>query len=279
MSTFKRLSALIVAAVLSVALVSCGDDKTESTASEASKADTSVEASADTSTEASADESAEASTEASTDESAEASADESTEASADESTAGDDVFADFPAEECITWKGYNFHMACGEFMINSLGDIETATDDNIAVVLGDTFKTGKISATLVANGGDEADNDNGIIFGLEDIPLDYFWEADRPYYFLFVSDDCSLYLAKVAYNDQPWTPLVIEKLDAKGIIYSHGSPITIAAEVLDGGVINCYADGQLVFSYTDADPLEGEGYGIRGEWQGVSWQDLVVEKN
>jgi hypothetical protein len=48
---------------------------------------------------------------------------------------------------------------------------------------------------------------------------------------------------------------------------------------LEGGVIKCYADGQLIIEYTDPDPLTGEGYGIRGEWKGVSWQNLTVEKN
>ena len=63
-----------------------------------------------------------------------------------------------------------------------------------------------------------------------------------------------------------------------GVVYSHGATIAITAEVAEGGVISCYANDQLIFTYTDEDPLEGTGYGIRGEWAGVSWTELTVEK-
>ncbi len=277
MSKFKRLSALIVAAVLSLALVSCGDDAESKAESKAESAAESVAASTAESEAAS-----EAESEAASDAESEAPSEAESEAASDaesEDESEDAEINGFPAEEVVEWKDYMLHIACGDFTVNALGDIETTSTDNIAVVMDDGFKTGKISATLVANGGEEADNDNGIIFGLEEIPLDYFWEEGRPYYFLFVSDACGLYLAKVAYNDTPWTVIAEISLADHGIIYSHGSPITITAEVAEGGVIKCYADNQLIIEYTDPDPLTGEGYGIRGEWEGVSWQNLTVEKN
>ncbi len=181
-------------------------------------------------------------------------------------------------EECITWGDYVFHTACGEFDINSNGDIETISENSIAVVVNDSFSTGKISAKFVSNGGSEYDNDNGIIFGLEDISRHHFLNQGRSYYFLIVSDNGSLYLAKVAYNDNPWEELKFVHLSDAGIIYSHGDTIEIAAEVLDNGIIKCYANNKLIFTYRDEEPLTGHGYGIRGEWEGVSWKELSVQK-
>jgi hypothetical protein len=170
-------------------------------------------------------------------------------------------------------------MAGGNFALNAMGHIETTKENCIAVAVDESFSTGKFTVELIANGGADADNDNGIIFGLEDKNIDYFWETGRSYYFLFVSDNCSLYLAKVAYNDQPWTELRSVILAEAGVVYSHGASIKITAEVLEGGVINCYANDQLIFSYEDEDPLTGTGFGLRGEWKGVSWQSISIENN
>jgi hypothetical protein len=183
-----------------------------------------------------------------------------------------------PAEECYTWGDYIFHTAYGKSDINSNGDIEIIDKKSIAVVVNDSFSTGKISTEFVANRGADYDNDNGIIFGLEDFPLHSFWETGRSYYFLLVSDNGSLYLAKVAYNDNPWEELKSVHLSDAGIIYSNGDTIEIAAEVLDNGIIKCYANDKLIFTYRDEEPLTGQGYGIRGEWEGVSWKELSVQK-
>ncbi len=270
MNKFKRISALIVAAMLTLTLVSCGGGDEESSA--ASKAESQAASQA-----ASQAESKDASEAASEDASEAASEDASEEVS--EAVSEEELINGFPASECFTWNDSTFHMGSGNFVLNSMGHIETTTEDNIAVIMDESFSTGKISVELIANGGEEADNDNGFIFGLEDVPLDYFWEQGRSYYFLFVSDNCSLYLAKVAYNGQPWTELRSVVLSEAGIVYSHGSSIKISAEVEEGGTIKCYANDQLIFTYEDEEPLTGTGYGLRGEWSGVSWKSLTVEKN
>jgi hypothetical protein len=250
--------------MLALTLVSCGGDEESSAASKAqSQATTSTASKADEASKATSEEASEA----------------ESEAASEESEESEELINGFPAEECVEWNDTIFHIGSGNFELNSLGHIETTGKDNIVVAMDETFTTGKISVELVANGGEEADNDNGFIFGLEENDLEYFWELGRSYYFLFVSDNCSLYLAKVAYNDQPWTELKSVILSEAGITYSHGATIKISAEVLEGGIINCYANDELVFSYEDSEPLTGTGYGLRGEWEGVSWKSITVEKN
>ncbi|MBO7253789.1 MAG: hypothetical protein J6V36_00625, partial [Clostridia bacterium] len=237
------------------------ESKTEESAAE-SKADESV-------AESEADESE---TEESTAES---------EAESEEESEGEKING-LPAEEFVQWGDYLLHKASGDFGVNALNQIESTADQSIAVVVDETFKTGKISAKFVANGGTAVDNDNGIIFGLApatDEDSNYFWEGGRSYYFLFVSDACELYLAKVSHNGIGWNEIKKVSLLEQGITYYHGSEITITAEVLEGGVIKCYADDKLIIEYTDSDPLTGEGYGLRGEWSGVAWDSLTVEKN
>lgn len=264
MNKFKRISALIVAAMLSLTLVSCGGDEESQAASKAES---------QAASQATSEAASKAESEAASKAESEAASEEATEEESQEEING------FPAEECFEWNDTLFHMGSGNFVINALGHVETTMEDCIAVAMDESFTTGKISVELVANGGEEADNDNGFIFGLEDVPFDYFWEQGRSYYFLFVSDNCSLYLAKVAYNGEPWTELRCVSLLDAGIVYSHGASIKITAEVEEGGVIKCYANDQLVFEYTDEDPLTGTGYGLRGEWSGVSWKSLTVEAN
>jgi hypothetical protein len=115
---------------------------------------------------------------------------------------------------------HGYH-ASGEF------DMENAcalskTENCMFVVTNDRLPSGKITATFKAP--EQYVNDNGIIFGMEENTNEQytFWEDGPMYYFLFVSDDATLYLAKVGYDGEPWTEL---QVSAPIENYQHGEKV------------------------------------------------------
>ena len=143
------------------------------------------------------------------------------------------------------------------------------------IVTNDRMSSGRLTATFTAPAQDN--NDNGIIFGMEDDAWEqyYFWEDGPSYYFLFVSDAEHLYLAKVSYNGTAWT--ILHVTDAPIPNYHHGDEITISVEFDGEGCIDCYANGEWLISYYDFNYLEGDRYGIRCEVPGVSYSNVVAE--
>lgn len=170
-------------------------------------------------------------------------------------------------------RGYS---ASGYFFYNEKYEsFFSDTDNNMMVVVNDTMQAGSLSATLLCPLGDI--NDNGIIFGLEEIPTEnedyYFWEAGPAYYFLFVSDARELYLAKAGFNGQAWTPLAIT--DGPLENYTHGEDeITISVEFDGLGSILCYVNDELLIEYYDDDPITGCYYGVRCEVFGVEYYNI-----
>ncbi len=149
------------------------------------------------------------------------------------------------------------------------------SDDNMLVVTNDTMQAGSLSATFCSAYG--YINDNGIIFGLEEIPTEgedyYFWEFGPAYYFLFISDSQHLYLAKAGFNGQPWTELEVTASPVTD--YTHGDTnITITVEFDGEGSIQCYANGELLIDYFDSDPIRGSYYGVRCEVFGVEYYNI-----
>ena len=138
----------------------------------------------------------------------------------------------------------------------------------------DRLGHGKITATFTAPA--QYNNDNGIIFGMKDDEYEqyYFWEDGPTYYFLFVSDDATLYLAKVSSNGQPWTELYISSPIPN---YVHGDMIDISVEFDGEGFIDCYANGEWLISYYDENWTGGERYGIRCEVPEVSYMEVLVD--
>ena len=157
------------------------------------------------------------------------------------------------------------------------GEVTSDSGNYMAIFTNDKMSAGKITATFTGLAGSEA-NDNGIVFGMADFEEgSYFWEAGAPtYYFLFVSDRGSLYLAKVAYQGNNWTVCVDTEETIEG--YVHGDQVTITAEWDGAGNIKCYANGTLMIEYTDADPFVGTNYGVRCEVAGVVYHSVVAEK-
>ena len=102
----------------------------------------------------------------------------------------------------------------------------------------------------------------------------YFWEDGPTYYFLFVSDDATLYLAKASSNGQPWTELHITDPIPN---YKHGDTITISVEFDGEGFIDCYANGEWMITYYDENWTGGERYGIRCEVPDVYYTDVIVD--
>ena len=166
--------------------------------------------------------------------------------------------------------GYN---ASGEFSFDE-GDALSVAENNMFIVTNDRMGKGKITATFTAPV--QNINDNGIIFGMtEDTDEQYFfWEDGPTYYFLFVSDDCTLYLAKASYNGQPWTEL---KVTAPIPNYKHGDVITISVEFDGEGAIDCYANEEWLISIYDDEWVGGSRYGIRCEVPGVVYTEVVVD--
>lgn len=153
------------------------------------------------------------------------------------------------------------------------------SNNSMFIVTNDRMSAGKLTANFTSLEGSEA-NDNGIIFGMEEMTEDgayWFWEepyyAPR-YYFLFVSDAGTLYLAKVAYNGNPWT---VCQVSEQIIGYGHGGTVTISVEFDGNGTINCYANDELLIEYKDTDPLTGDRYGIRCEVPGVVYHEVIAE--
>ena len=177
---------------------------------------------------------------------------------------------------------YDFHMmalnkvgynASGEFSFAE-GDALSTTDNNMFIVTNDRMAKGKITATFTAPS--QNINDNGIIFGMnEDTDEQYFfWEDGPTYYFLFVSDNCNLYLAKVSYNGQAWNEMMVTNPIYN---YNHGDVITISVEFDGEGFIDCYANDEWLISVYDENWTGGTRYGIRCEVPGVVYTDVIVD--
>ena len=94
------------------------------------------------------------------------------------------------------------------------------------------------------------------------------------YYFLFVSDDATLYLAKVSDNGNPWTELHIT---APIPNYKHGDTVTISVEFDGEGFIDCYVNEEWLISYYDEAWTGGGLYGIRCEVPDVCYTDVIVD--
>ena len=167
-------------------------------------------------------------------------------------------------------KGYN---ASGEFSFDK-GDAWSTKDNNMFIVTNDRLPKGKITATFVAP--EQYVNDNGIIFGMMEDEYEqyYFWEDGPTYYFLFVSDDANLYLAKASNNGNPWTELYISEPIPN---YKHGDVITISVEFDGEGFIDCYANGEWMITYYDDAWTGGSRYGIRCEVPDVCYTEVVVD--
>lgn len=169
--------------------------------------------------------------------------------------------------------GYN---ASGYFYYDEeLNCMFSDSDNNMLVVTNDTMTAGTLSATFCSAPG--YINDNGIIFGLEEIPTEeegyYFWEYGPAYYFLFISDAQHLYLAKAGFNGEAWTELEVTANPVTD--YTHGeTTLTITVEFDGQGTIKCYANGELLIDYYDEDPIQGSYYGIRCEVFGVEYYNV-----
>ena len=167
---------------------------------------------------------------------------------------------------------HGYH-ASGDF------DMENAcalskTENNMFVVTNDRMASGKITATFQAPA--QYVNDNGIIFGMvENTNEQYtFWEDGPMYYFLFVSDDATLYLAKVNYDGNPWTEL---QVSAPIDNYAHGDIVTISVEFDGEGSIDCYVNDECMIYYYDDDWSGGSMYGIRCEVPGVMYTEVIAD--
>jgi len=244
------------------------------------------EATTEAPTEVSTDEPTEALTQAPTEEPTEAPTEEPTEEeitlppATEEATIEwsepDDVpydVIDIPVISTGTNKEIHGYNASGEFSFDR-GDAWSTQNNNMFIVTNDRIAHGKITATFFAP--EQYVNDNGIIFGMNEDEYEqyYFWEDGPTYYFLFVSDDCNLYLAKVSNNGQPWTELHISTPIPD---YKHGDVVMISVEFDGEGLIDCYANGEYMFTYYDENWTGGSRYGIRCEVPDVCYTEVIVD--
>lgn len=149
----------------------------------------------------------------------------------------------------------------------------TTDANNLFVFTNDTMKAGKLTATFT--GVEGSPSDSGIVFGMEDDVNEqlWYWEDGPAYYMLFVSDAGTLYLSKVSYQGSPWIELKQTTIPG----FSHGQEVTISAEFDGEGNIKGYANGTLLFEYTDNSPIEGTRYGVRAEIIDVTYSSVVAE--
>ncbi len=183
---------------------------------------------------------------------------------------------DAPVIESLDGKQLHGYHPSGNFEFSD-GDAYSTDELNMFLVTNDRMYHGKMTATLIAPS--QYNNDNGIVFGMTEDTYEqyYFWEDGPVYYFLFVSDDCTLYLAKVAYNGNAWTELFVTSAPIAN--YTHGDVITISVEFDGEGCIDCYANDEWLISYFDYDWSYGGGYGIRCEVPEVLYTEVIVDRN
>ncbi len=269
----KRLFLLMLVLVLiTMIAVSCDtkDPATETTADA-----TTAESETESPTEALTETPTEAPTEAPTEEE-EITLPSATEEATTEWVEPEDVpydVIDNPVINVGTDKVIHGYHASGEFSFE-YGDAQSISNNNMFIVTNDRMPHGKITATFSAP--EQHNNDNGIVFGMMDDEYEqyYFWEDGPTYYFLFVSDDATLYLAKASCNGQPWTELYISEPIPN---YAHGDMISISVEYDGEGFIDCYANGEWMISYYDENWTGGERYGIRCEVPDVCYTEVIVD--
>ena len=272
----KRIWILLFALLLTVGLAACDQNEPVN--------DTTVETPTEAPTETPTEAPTEEPTETPTEEPTEAPTDEDvtlppeTEAPTDEEvwTEPEDApyeVVDIPIVSGVKGKTPHGYNISGEFSFE-YGDAVSTTENNMFVVTNDRLYKGKITATFTAP--DQYINDNGIIFGMKEDEYQqyYFWEDGPTYYFLFVSDDATLYLAKVSDNGNPWTELHIT---APIPNYKHGDTVTISVEFDGEGFIDCYVNEEWLISYYDEAWTGGGLYGIRCEVPEVCYTDVVVD--
>lgn len=180
-----------------------------------------------------------------------------------------------PVGYCNDQPMYGYNASGCFYYDEELNCLYSDSDNNMLVVTNDTMTAGTLSATFCSAPG--YINDNGIIFGLEEIPTEdeeyYFWEFGPAYYFLFISDAQHLYLAKAGFNGEPWTELEVTANPVTD--YTHGETnITITVTFDGNGEIKCYANGELLIDYYDSDPIQGSYYGVRCEVFGVEYYNV-----
>ncbi|MBO5778131.1 MAG: hypothetical protein J6R82_01040 [Clostridia bacterium] len=196
-----------------------------------------------------------------------------------EPTGGDDVGEEDYTYDFPNAKAGDTALKAVEVSGYGLYEDEVTSDSGnyMAIFTNDKMSSGKLTATFTGLEGSGA-NDNGIVFGMADFEEgSFFWEDGPAYYFLFVSDRGSLYLSKVSYNGSPWNVCVDTAETIEG--YVHGDQVTISVEWDGAGSIKCYANGNLMIEYADADPLVGTNYGVRCEVAGVVYHSVVAEHN
>lgn len=143
------------------------------------------------------------------------------------------------------------------------------------IFTNDTMAAGTLTITMT--GVEGSPSDSGLVFGMEDDvdEMIWFWENGPAYYMLFASDAGNLYLSKVNHNGQVWNNLMEVPIPG----FAHGQEVTIKVEFDGAGNIKGYANGELLITYTDANPLAGNRYGVRAEITGVSYSSVIAEHN
>ena len=263
----KRILVFLLALVMATAFVCCDSNAPETTTTEADATTQAPETTEEPTTEAPAQ------TENEEDITIPGTTEEPTEAWTDpEDVPYEPV--EIPVIEPSNGKILEGYHASGAFDLENACALSTS-NNNMFIVTNDRMASGKITATFEAPA--QYNNDNGIIFGMQEDYNEqyYFWEDGPIYYFLFVSDDANLYLAKVAYDGNAWTELQVTNAHIPD--YEHGDMITISVEFDGEGSIDCYANGECLIFYWDDDWSGGSRYGIRCEVPGVLYSEVVAD--
>lgn len=147
------------------------------------------------------------------------------------------------------------------------GEKQTSTQANSLMVNNNlVLKNGTLSVNLKPN----ANGDNGVIFGLSENYAPDLWEANSSYYFFFISQHGTAYLAKV--DNGAWKVLAEQSLCAR---YSATKTYPVRV-IKSGNNIKCYIEDVLYITYDDAIPLTGEKVGLRAQNSGVEFTGFAV---
>ena len=168
--------------------------------------------------------------------------------------------------------GYEFYQSSGQIENNN-GTLTTTVDGGLAWITNQEFTKGTFSADITASQG----SDTGLVFGCSD-PVGARWE-EKPYYFFFVTEHGDALLAGPING---WTTIA-NGGNVNEYLNPYGQPNNYKVEILDGFVIQCYVNGNLVIKaeITDAAlQLTGSYAGVRSVGAGSrEFSNITITQN
>ena len=146
-----------------------------------------------------------------------------------------------------------YHVSSGAFDYANVEKTSVTSTSNNSILTSNTgLASGTLETTMTAN----SVGDNGIIFRLNDFDKSSYWEEDVSYYFFFINIDGLAFLGKVTLGR--WETIKTEPIANYNMNAAH----TLKVEFTSSH-FKCYIDSNKYIDFTDLEPIDGTGYGLR----------------